>query len=76
MELFEKIYKVFGQDTPNRILYNATVASPSSTNTLIKKYKTWKQFEKAYNIFCMTKRTKKPVVTKPAKSTMTKVVTK
>ena len=75
MELFEKIYEVFGKETPNRLIYNATTASPSSTATIIKKYKSWAGFEKAYNIFLGTKRTVEPVVTKPAKATITKTTT-
>ena len=46
MDLFEKIYKVFGQDTPSRLLYNATVASPTNTAVIIKQYKNWQNLKK------------------------------
>jgi hypothetical protein len=72
MDLFEKIYKVFGQDTPSRLLYNATVASPTNTAVIIKQYKNWAEFEKAYTMFCGTKRKAAPTVTKPMVSAVTK----
>jgi hypothetical protein len=76
MKLFDKIYDVFGEDTPSRIKYNGTVASPTSTKFILKEYKTWKRFEEAYGAFCGTKHETPEVVTKPAKHETPEVVTK
>jgi hypothetical protein len=76
MELFDKIYEIFGEDTPSRIKYNATVASPTSTKTLLKKYGTWKKFEIAYSAFCGTKHEAPVAVTKPAKPAVNKAMGK
>jgi len=74
-ELMDKVYSVYETELPTRIVYNATVVSPTSVRAILNKFKSWDKFEEAYKEYCDAKGTqpaKKTIVTKPMTSKVTK----
>lgn len=77
--IIDKVYAVYGNELPTRLVYNAMTNKPMSTATILRKFKLWSKFEMAYVAHCMSKRkeTQEALVkTKPAASTVTKKAVK
>jgi hypothetical protein len=54
--MLEELFKVFGDECPDRLLVGATKANTVTPQRIIKKYKRWANFEKAYKEFCISQR--------------------
>lgn len=66
-DTIEKVFAVYGDNLPDKVLFNATVKSPVSVKLIDKKFKSWAKFEKEYKAYCIVKRNeaaKAKVVTK------------
>lgn len=49
--MIEEVYKVFGQELPDRDTFFATTANPMSLLDLRKQFKTWDSFVHEYHLF-------------------------
>lgn len=65
--ILSRVYEIYKDNLPEKILYNATTASPVSVILIRTKFKSWDKFVKEYTEYCIAKRNSvvKAVVTKP-----------
>jgi len=78
-DIISKVYQVYGDHLPTRLVYNAMTNKPTSTATILKKFKRWTKFELAYAEHCMAKRKEAAdlaVKTKPLAPKVVKKVVK
>ena len=71
-QILEKVYAVYGNKLPDRLLYNSMKNKPVSVAGILSKFKKWARFELSYTEFCITKRPKVEVKTKPMAAKVTK----
>jgi hypothetical protein len=67
--ILNKVFDMFGDNLPSRMLYNGTNGTPVSVKGILSKFKKWGNFEKEYAAMCIAKRNEEAlskVVTKPA----------
>lgn len=56
--LIQKAFEVFGNELPDRDLFQATEKNPVTMLMVKKEFKTYEEFKKAYLAFVINKRTK------------------